>query len=100
MVVVYRTPADPQAFEKHYFGTHVPLAKQLPGLRSYEVSRGPIAALASATDTHFVATLTFDDMDALRRAFASDLGQQCAADRKILAADGDVQMFLFETVEA
>ena len=30
MVVVYRTPADVAAFERHYFTTHVPLTKQLP----------------------------------------------------------------------
>ncbi len=33
MVVVYKTPPDPAAFEKHYFETHIPLAKKLPGLR-------------------------------------------------------------------
>jgi uncharacterized protein (TIGR02118 family) len=27
MVVIYRTPKDPQAFDEHYFGVHVPLAK-------------------------------------------------------------------------
>ena len=75
MIVVYRTPADPAAFEKHYFETHVPLAKQLPGLRSYEVSRGTVAVLASA------------------------IGAQCAADRKLLAPDEDVQTFLFEQAD-
>jgi uncharacterized protein (TIGR02118 family) len=96
MIVVYRRPADPAAFEKHYFETHVPLAKQLPGLRSYEVSRGPVAVLANAPETHFVAVLTFDDMAAMRSAFASEIGAQCAADRKLMAADADVQTFLFE----
>jgi uncharacterized protein (TIGR02118 family) len=33
MVVIYKTPKDTVAFEKHYSGVHVPLAKQLPGLR-------------------------------------------------------------------
>ena len=42
MVVIYKQPADASAFDAHYFGVHVPLAKQLPGLRRYEVSRGPI----------------------------------------------------------
>src|ERR1041384_3417445 len=46
MVVIYRKPADVKAFERHYFETHIPLAKKIPGLRKYEVSRGPIAVLA------------------------------------------------------
>jgi uncharacterized protein (TIGR02118 family) len=27
MLVVYRHPKDPVAFERHYFKTHIPLAK-------------------------------------------------------------------------
>ena len=33
MVVVYKKPADVVAFEKHYFETHIPLAKKIPGLK-------------------------------------------------------------------
>ncbi len=43
MVVIYRTPKDVEAFDRHYFEIHVPLAKKIPGLRKYEVSDGPIA---------------------------------------------------------
>ena len=39
LVVMYKTPKDTAAFGKHYFETHVPLAR-LPGLRKYQVSRG------------------------------------------------------------
>jgi uncharacterized protein (TIGR02118 family) len=99
MVAIYKTPKDKAAFERHYFGTHVPLAKQLPGLRKYEVSSGPIMAPAGG-DCHFAAILHFDDMAAVRTAFASPVGQQCAADRRNLAADGDVQILIFEDREA
>jgi uncharacterized protein (TIGR02118 family) len=43
MVVIYRTPKNVEAFDRHYFEIHVPLAKKIPGLRKYEVSDGPIA---------------------------------------------------------
>jgi uncharacterized protein (TIGR02118 family) len=48
MTVIYRTPADAAAFDKHYFETHVPLAKKIPGLRKYEVSQGPIVTTAGS----------------------------------------------------
>jgi uncharacterized protein (TIGR02118 family) len=32
-VVMYDTPSDIDAFERHYNGVHIPLAKQHPGLR-------------------------------------------------------------------
>ncbi len=35
LVVIYRRPADVEAFQNHYFGTHIPLAKAMPGFRKY-----------------------------------------------------------------
>jgi uncharacterized protein (TIGR02118 family) len=31
LVVLYKTPNDPAAFDKYYFENHIPLAKKLPG---------------------------------------------------------------------
>jgi uncharacterized protein (TIGR02118 family) len=39
MVVIYRTPKNVEAFDRHYFEIHVPLAKKIPGLRKYERDR-------------------------------------------------------------
>ena len=44
MVVIYRTPKNVEAFDRHYFEIHVPLAKKIPGLRKYEFSDGPVNA--------------------------------------------------------
>lgn len=99
MLVIYKTPKDPAAFEKHYFATHVPLAKKLPGLRKYEVSRGPIASPGGA-DYYMVATLHFDDVAAIRSAFASETGKLCAEDRRQFAPDGSsFQMLMFDDRE-
>jgi uncharacterized protein (TIGR02118 family) len=97
MVVVYKTPKDVEAFNQHYFEVHVPLAKKLPGLRSYEVSFGPITMMGSASDTYLIGQLHFDSLAAIRTAFASPEGQACAADRRKFCADGDLQNFLFDS---
>jgi uncharacterized protein (TIGR02118 family) len=98
MLVIYRTPKDPAAFDNHYRTVHVPLAKKLPGLLRYDVSRKPIATLAGDPEPYLIGTLHFESMEALRRAFATPEGRACAADRRILAPDdADVQMYLFET---
>jgi uncharacterized protein (TIGR02118 family) len=100
MVVIYRMPKDPAAFDAHYFEVHVPLAKQLPGLRKYEVSGRPIVTPAGDPEPYLIGTLYFDDLAAIRRAFATAEGQACAADRRVLAPnDDDVQMYLFDVVE-
>ena len=38
-LVLYDTPADPEAFDRHYREIHIPLAKQLP--RPAQVHRQP-----------------------------------------------------------
>ena len=100
MLVVYRTPDDRAVFDRHYFGVHVPLAKKLPGLRRYEVSNGSIVPMNAAKDTYLIATLHFDSVASIQAAFATEIGQACAADRKALAPDDAVQTFLFEDREA
>jgi uncharacterized protein (TIGR02118 family) len=46
LVVMYKTPKDKAAFDKHYVEKHIPLAKKIPGVRKYEVSQGPVATPA------------------------------------------------------
>ncbi|RUU06875.1 EthD family reductase [Mesorhizobium sp. USDA-HM6] len=100
MVVIYPTPKDVEAFDRHYFEIHVPLAKKIPGLRKYEVSDGPIAMPVGASNIHRIGTLYFDDLAAIEKAFASPEGKAAGADRRIYAPDDSgVQMFLFDNKE-
>ena len=97
MVVIYNTPADSAAFDRHYFSTHVALAKQLPGLIRYEVSRGPVVGRMAGSAPYMIATLHFASMQAMQQAFASEVGQACAADRRVFAPnDTDLTMLLFD----
>jgi uncharacterized protein (TIGR02118 family) len=95
LVVMYKTPTDKAAFDKHYFEKHIPLAKTLPGLRRYEVNQGPIMTPAGPSNFHLIATLHFDDMAAIQNAFASPAGQAAAADVQGFATGG-VDMYIFE----
>ena len=100
MVVIYRTPKDPAAFDRHYFEIHVPLAHKLPALRKYEVNASAVSVLQGNPDVYRIGILYFDDLTALQTAFASPEGRACAADRKLFAPDDSgFQMFLFDTRE-
>ncbi|MEO8568267.1 MAG: EthD family reductase [Ginsengibacter sp.] len=100
MIAIYKTPKDIQAFDKHYFEVHIPLAKKLPGLIKYDVGRSPIISVTGHTDIHCIGTLHFESLDAIKAAFASPEGQACASDRRILApGNDDVQIYLFDTVD-
>ena len=100
MIVIYKNPKDKESFEQHYFNVHIPLARQLPGLKKYEISDGAIASPTGHSETYLVANLYFDSMEDIKKAFATEVGQQCALDRKILApTSDDVQIYLFDTIE-
>ena len=88
LLVLYNTPADPAAFDHHYHGTHIPLAKKVPGMRSYLINAGPVQSLAGATAPYLVAQLTFDSMADLRVALSSPEGQAAAADVANFATGG------------
>jgi len=98
LVVMYGTPKYADAFDKYYFETHVPIAKRIPGLRKYEVSRGAVATPAGPAKFHLIATLHFDDMKAVQNAFASPQGQAAAADVAKFASGGAEMMF-FDSAE-
>jgi uncharacterized protein (TIGR02118 family) len=94
LVVTYKTPKDPAAFDKYYAETHIPLAKKLPGLRKYQISHGPVVGAAGASDIHLMAILTFDNMAAVQAAFGSEEGKAAAADVPKFASGGaDITFF-------
>jgi uncharacterized protein (TIGR02118 family) len=87
LLVLYNSPANPAAFDRYYRSTHIPLAKRMPGLRSYSVSHGPVQALVG-TAPHLVAVLDFDSMSDLTAALNSPEGQAAAADVPNFASSG------------
>lgn len=98
LLVMYRTPKHPADFDRYYFQKHVPLAKKIPSLRKYEVSHGGVASPNGACDIHLIATLHFDDVAAIQKAFASTEGQAAAADMQTFATGG-AEMFLYDSRE-
>jgi len=98
LVVMYKTPEDAAAFDRHYFDTHVPIAKKIPGLRKYEISQGPVVTPVGPSGFYLIATLHFDDMAAIQGAFASPEGQAAAADVQTFTTDPP-RMLLFDSRE-
>jgi uncharacterized protein (TIGR02118 family) len=98
VLVLYKTPKDVAAFDKYYAEIHIPLARKMPGLRKYLVSKGPVATPAGPSGVHLIAELTFDNMAAIQAAFTSAEGRATAADLAKFATGGADLMF-FDTHE-
>jgi uncharacterized protein (TIGR02118 family) len=93
LVVLYTQPADPDAFDKHYLGTHIPLVLKLPGLQRGETGRFVAAADGGEKTYYRAAEFYFADQAALSGAFASDEGKATAADYQQIAPPGS-RMFV------
>ena len=98
-LAVYDKPDDPAAFDRHYREVHIPLAKQLPGLRRYTISREP-AATRDREAYYLIAELDWDDMTALRRAFETPEGRATADDVANLAPEDKVRTMVYELEDA
>lgn len=96
LAVMYKTPHDAAAFDKHYFEKHVHLAKKIPGLRKYEVSRGAVVTPAGPSHYHLIALLHYDDVAAIQKGFASAEGQAAVTDVQNFATGG-VDILMFDT---
>ena len=97
LVVLYTQPENPDAFDEHYLGVHMPLAAKLPGLQRAETGR-IVSALDGGEQTYYrVAELYFADQDALGAAFGTDEGKATAADYQQIAPPGS-RMFI-ETLD-
>ncbi|MEH2568613.1 EthD family reductase [Bradyrhizobium sp. AZCC 2289] len=98
VLVLYKTPTDPAAFDKYYATIHIPLAKQIPGLKRYDVSTGVVRTPAGPSGVHLAAELNFDSLDALAAGMASPQGQAAAADLPNFATGG-VDLYLYDSKE-
>lgn len=69
------------AAEKHYLGTHVSIARRLPGLRNYII--GKLIKTPGIEDSRYrMATLLFDSLDAYRAAYRSPAGRELLKDEE------------------
>ncbi len=96
IIAVYRKPDDPEAFDKHYRETHLPLARKMPGLRKVEVYTAG-KSLIGSSDIYTIAIQHFDDMDSLNTAATSDEGMAAGKDAYKLARE-KVHLFIAESV--
>jgi len=96
VLAMYKKPADAAAFDRYYYATHVPIAKTLPGLRHYEVTKGPILTLEGVAPYHLIAILTFDSVSAIQAALSSPEGQATAGDLGKFASAG-VDLYIVDT---
>lgn len=92
VIALYRHPEDPDAFDKAYFETHIPLIEKVPGLQSVEASK-VTRVLVGKKAPYLIATMTFADKDALKAGMNSP--EMAAAGDNLDSFAKDMYMLCF-----
>ncbi|SFI84874.1 EthD family reductase [Thermoflavimicrobium dichotomicum] len=80
LVALYKQPEDRHAFDEHYFQVHVPLAKKMPGLEKFEVTRFSKTPMGDESPYYLQAVMYFKDKETLNQAMMSPEGKAAAKD--------------------
>ena len=92
LVVAYGQPEDPNAFDRYYADTHIPLVKKIPNLRRFESGRVVGTPDGSPPPYYYLAELSFEDAEELQASLGSPEGQAAAADVENFASGGATVM--------
>ena len=101
-VALYRTPADAEAFDEKYFGSHKPLIDAVPGLLRQEVAkvrRTFVPGFLGDSEPYLIAELYFESKETMKSAFASPEWAASAANLTEIGGMDLVAMFSAEVVE-
>ncbi len=97
LLVLYGQPRDPAAFDRHYREVHIPLAKQMKGLRKWTIGKVTGTPGGEPSPYYYVADLYLDSRADFERLLASPEGQAAVADVPNYATGGVT--FLYTEIE-
>jgi uncharacterized protein (TIGR02118 family) len=103
LVVVYFDPDDPAHFAQHYDAVHIPLGRQVPGVRSmqYHVGVGnipgspPVVSAGRERQAFAAFMADWDSEEAMLEALSSPAGRAVIEDVANYSTGGDLR-FHFE----
>ena len=97
LLVLYGRPEDPAAFDKYYREVHVPLAKQMKGLKKWTIGKVQGTPDGIPSDYYYVADLYVESREQFEAILESPEGQAAVADVPKFASGGVT--FLYTEVE-
>ncbi len=87
LIVLYRPPEDPAAFDAHYRDVHTPIVERYPNLRGMVLTRTDGVA-GREPDYYLMAEMSFDSRADLDAALASEAGRESGRDLRNFAGAG------------
>ncbi|MEU1426562.1 EthD family reductase [Nocardia sp. NPDC005746] len=86
--ILYGHPQDPAAFDEYYWNTHIPIAREMTGLKKWTIGHGESADPSQPSPYYLVVGLYADSRAELEAVLASPQGQAAVADVPNFATGG------------
>lgn len=99
LIALYKHPENKEAFDAHYFQTHVPLTAKIPGLREMKVTRITGSPMGGEGKYYLMCEMFYDSHEALKAAMKTDEGKASGKDAMSFAGDIITLMIGEETEE-
>jgi uncharacterized protein (TIGR02118 family) len=97
LLVLYGQPKDPAAFDKHYQEVHIPIARQMKGLKKWTVGKVTGTADGKPSPYYYIADLYMESRADFEQLLASPEGRSAIADIPNYATGGAT--FLYTEIE-
>lgn len=97
LLVLYGPPKDPAAFDRYYAEKHIPIARQMKGLKKWTIGKVQGTADGSPSPYYYIADLYLETREDFDRMLASPEGLAAVADVPNYATGGVT--FLYTDVE-
>jgi uncharacterized protein (TIGR02118 family) len=94
LVGLWTEPADVDAFEREYLGSHVPKLQRLPACQDVATARCLDGPFFRMTEVHF------DSLDDIHAALDGETGRQILSEAEALAAKFGVRLDVLVVAEA
>ena len=97
LLVLYGQPKDPAAFDKYYQEVHIPIARQMKGLKRWTVGKVTGTADGQRSPYYYLADLYMESREDFDTLLSSPEGQSAVADVPNYATGGAT--FLYTEIE-
>ena len=88
LTVLYGHPTAPEAFQKYYHETHIPLARKMEGLKGWTIGMCEATAPGETPPYYMIVGLYADSREAMEAILATPAGQAAVADVPNFATGG------------
>lgn len=84
---LYKHPEDKEKFDTHYFSTHAPITKKIPGLLKMDVTKFIGSPMGGESKYYLMCEMYYENMDTFKAAMKSEEAKASAKDLMSFAKD-------------